>query len=108
MPLVSPTINLAASLILPCENEDKIVNYLKNGVICCVSPCFVWDVLDKNKGIVDGLRILTDGVWEWPSDLPYYVANYHVSLNKDFIFHMMQNNWTIPDKNEINMEALEL
>ena len=43
------------------ESEDKIVEYLDNGVAFCVTAGLVSDVLDETKGVIGNLEILTDG-----------------------------------------------
>ncbi len=48
----------------------------------------VCDVLDESKGVIGSLEILTDGEWIWPSDLSYYLQNYHIKLDERFIDHI--------------------
>lgn len=92
----------------PQAYEDKIINYLKSGIIYCNSPGLIMDVLTKNDKIIGNLNILTDGVWLWPSDLSYYVEQYHVKINEDFVDHMKKTNWTMIKLEEINWIKLEL
>lgn len=92
----------------PQVNEDSIVKYLENGIIYCISPGLVYDVLDEKRGIIGSLSTLTDGKWIWPSDLSYYVRKYHVKLNEEFLLYMENNNWTIPNDHDIELEQLEL
>ncbi|MBD5394294.1 MAG: hypothetical protein HDR71_08475 [Lachnospiraceae bacterium] len=92
----------------PQFNEDKIIKYLEEGVIYCVSPGLTTDILGKSNEIIDSLKILTDGEWIWPSDLSYYVKKYHVKLNEKFILHMQNAYWTVPNRQEIKLEQLEL
>ena len=93
--------------LIPNLNEDKIISYLKSGTIFCVSPGIVQDVLSKDEKIIGSLKILTDGVWIWPSDLVYYIQEYHVSLDNDFISHMCESNWMCITMNTIDLEKLE-
>ena len=74
------------------DKESKIINYLNNGKIFCIAP-----VLDESKGVIGSLEILTDGEWIWPSDLSYYLQNYHIKLDEQFIDHIKKNNWKVPD-----------
>ena len=89
----------------PDPNEDKIICYLESGEIflACASPSI--DVLLKEKRYIGALKILTDGVWAWSSDLAYYVKEYHIALNNDFISHMSNNGWVI-NKDAIDLEGL--
>lgn len=86
----------------PNANEDKIICYLESGEVFLVSPSVTRDVLLRDKRFIGCLKILTDGIWTWPSDLAYYVKEYHVALNKDFISHMSNNGWVI------NKDAIDL
>lgn len=55
------------------ENEEKVIEYLDNGIAFCITAGLVSDALDETKGVIGNLEILTDGVWAWPSDLSYYI-----------------------------------
>lgn len=89
------------------KDEEKIVKYLTNGVAFVSSPGIVRDVFDEEK-IIGSLSILTDGEWMWPSDLAYYVLNYHVKLPEDFIVHMQYKDWVSPQENEIDFTSIEM
>jgi hypothetical protein len=39
--------------------------------------------------------LLTDGDWLWPSVLLYYVFQYHLQIDADFIDHARANQWII-------------
>ena len=91
----------------PEENEDKIINYLNDGVVFCVCPGLVFDVLDESKGIIGSLELLTDGEWVWASDLSYYVANYHVRLDEKFMEHIKENGWMIQDREKIDLSKID-
>ena len=92
----------------PQAYEDKIINYLKNGIIYCNSPGLIMDALDENDKVIGNLNILTDVEWLWTSDLSYYVEQYHVKVNEDFVEHMKKSNWTMINLEEINLVQLEL
>lgn len=92
----------------PSEIEDKIVEYLENGVVFCVTPELVFDILDETKGVITNLELLTDGVWVWYSDLAYYVKNYHVELDEEFIQYVQNKKWIMPDEKEFDLLKLSL
>jgi hypothetical protein len=81
----------------PHPDEEKIVHYLKSGA--CLAGCggVEKDILNPATGPYLSLDILTDGVWEWPAYLPYYVNNYHLRLPEAFVARMRANNWTVPE-----------
>ena len=40
---------------------------------------------------------MTDGKYIWPGDVAYYVLNYDLQLNKEFIDYMIEHEWTVPN-----------
>jgi hypothetical protein len=71
------------------KNESKIVSYLEQGdeITFLMGPCF--DVLkDKEEVINHSSSIRSDGVWRWPSELSYYVKNYHIKLPTEFLNYL--------------------
>ncbi len=79
---------------------DKICKYLDSGLPLIVSPGLVLDVIDESKGDAGSPSILTDGKWAWSGVLSYYVKNYNLMLDSDFIDTMISNDWRIPVKEE--------
>jgi hypothetical protein len=82
----------AASL----ENESTILAYLTNGNVLATSPMLLHDALDAGGKPIGTLQILTDGTWEWPSDLAHYVRTHHARLPADFVRHMASRHWEVP------------
>jgi hypothetical protein len=90
------------------EDEDKVGEYLQQGAVLVSSFGVAEDVLDSSVGLVCSPDILTDGIWAWPADLAYYVRKYHVSLPGEFIAHVRQNEWRVPEQPEIDLSELTL
>lgn len=91
----------------PYEHEDRIAQYLRNGVLLIASPGVIEDVLSPGQ-LIGGPHILTDGVWAWPSDLAHYVEKYHVRLPSEFTDHMAQRNWAVPPEDSFRLDLLSL
>lgn len=87
--------------------EGRIVQYLRAGSSLMASPTLVGDALDQSKDVLIPLEILTDGIWSWPSDLAYYVENYHVELPADFVRHMQEQDWQPPVLSHEALVALD-
>ena len=51
---------------------------------------------------------MTDGKYIWPGDLAYYVMNYDLQLDSEFIDHMIEHEWAVPDDMEIDFDNLEV
>ena len=77
-------------------DEDRIVAYLEAGV--CLAACggVQHDVLDSSAKGVTSPDMVTDGVWLWPGELPYYVAKHGVAVPEEFVAHMRENGWAVP------------
>ena len=75
---------------------DKVCTYLNSGIPLIVSPGTALDVIDEAKGVAGSPSILTDGKWAWSGVLSYYVKNYNIQLNDEFIETMIENGWKIP------------
>ena len=75
---------------------DKICAYLDNGIPLIVSPGTALDIIDESKGIAGSPSVLTDGKWAWSGVLSYYVKNYNLQLDDEFIETMVENGWVIP------------
>ena len=74
----------------------RITSYLARGAVLQASPGLVRDVLAEGSPVIGGLKILTDGTWAWPSDLPHYVERYHARLPEAFVEHMAKSGWEPP------------
>lgn len=87
-------------------HEPQIVEYLRMGLLFIACPGIVCDCLKSDKAPIASPDILTDGVWAWPGDLPYYVEHYHVALPEDFVGHMSQSHFTIPKGIDVTQLSL--
>lgn len=89
----------------PRHDEENVIYYLQHGVVCEISldRGMDYDVLQPGKRIekfsgdqlIQPNVLLTDGVWVWPGALIYYVREYHVILDPDFLQHAEAKNWNI-------------
>ncbi|MFE2826346.1 hypothetical protein [Streptomyces sp. NPDC059271] len=78
-------------------DEEKIVAYLRGGTGIWSEMSAGPDVLDPEAPTLPGIgSLFTDGTWLWRQDLPYYVAKYHISLPSDFIAHVRNAEYRIP------------
>lgn len=91
----------------PQQDEAQVIEYLRKGILFIGCPGVVADPLDPSQ-IAGSPHTLTDGVWAWPGDLPYYVEKYHARLPNDFVLHMRNNRWQVPREDTVSLEQLEL
>ncbi len=74
----------------PDKYQNDLINYMKtHGETKCVCGL----ARDIISGKTIGTRtIISDGVFRWTNDLIYYVENYNLKLNDDFIQYVLNNN----------------
>ena len=85
-------------------DEDRIVAYLEESPTMLWSPTLVYDVLRPEVDIGTE-TIKTDGVWEWPADLAYYVRRYHVAMEPEFVAHMRARGWSPPLPQQVDLDV---
>lgn len=88
---------------------EKICAYLDSGLPLIVSPGVAFDIVDEAKGVAGSPSILTDGKWAWSGVLSYYVKNYNLRLNDEFLETMISNGWQLPiSENELDYSNINL
>ncbi|WP_231493981.1 hypothetical protein [Nocardiopsis sp. CNT312] len=73
--------------------KERIAHYLDRGSVVVAATRILHDILDEGRSPICSLHILTDGVWLWPSGLPFYVRRYNVRVPHDFISHAESSGW---------------
>lgn len=72
----------------PIKEKEKIIRYMKKCNIIAVAPAIVRDILNPNNKIAE-LCLMSDGKYEWRSDVIYYVEKYDMELPEEFIKHVL-------------------
>ena len=87
---------LAATTAGP--DEEELAAYLESGLVYRTVDQIARDMLadDPDEAPIGPLRLLTDGTYVWPSDLPYYLRSYHLQLPRAFIIHARESEFRIP------------
>jgi hypothetical protein len=76
----------------PHEKEKEIFEYLEKGERFLSMMGAFHDVID-GKSFSGYDSYSTDGIWNWRSDLPYYIRKYHVRLSDEFMIYLQGKNW---------------
>jgi|GEM_PF-755286 len=71
----------------PIKEKQKIIEYMKKAEILAVAPAAIRDVLNPEIRIPD-LFLMGDGVYEWRSDIVYYLERYDLELPEEFLDHV--------------------
>jgi hypothetical protein len=80
----------------PDALEPRILAYLDSGRRYLVDAGIARDLIDPKHPIIGVPNVVTDGVWAWTVDVPYYVRKYHLRLPGEFVEHMQENDWIVP------------
>lgn len=90
----------------PGRHDGEIASYLESGIPLIDIMESTTDVIGGDARISGGSSILTDGTWIWRQDLPFYVKNYHLELDRDFVEHAMKMDFAIPEPDRASLLAL--
>lgn len=77
-------------------DEDRIATYLDAGHLYKAATGVVEDWFADDEIAIGPPHLLTDGVYVWPVDLPYYLRTYHLRLPKAFTIHVANNGYAMP------------
>lgn len=88
--------------------KDEICNYLQNGIKLAACAGVVRDVICPEKGVIGSPDSLSDGIWIWHADLLYYVKEYGLKLNEEFVEHMKHNSWQVPKEVNFDFDNIEV
>ncbi len=72
------------------KNKSKILNHLKNGEVIAAIVGTAKDVF-TNEVINGEWVLMTDGIYEWGSDIVYYYDKYNLILPTEFLNHAIEN-----------------
>ncbi|MEV4704049.1 hypothetical protein [Actinoplanes sp. NPDC049316] len=81
------------------RSEAEIVAYLRSGHMISAVMEGSRDVFDDTP-FPEGSgcsSFLTDGAWVWRNDLSHYVEKYHVQMPDEFVRHLVESGFRVPD-----------
>jgi hypothetical protein len=87
-------------------DEARVASYLGSAAILAATGSSVDDYFNPANKAVARLMVATDGTWQWPLDLGYYVREYHVELPAEFVAHMRQRSWEPPELTHADLVRL--
>ena len=90
------------------RSEAKIVEYLRAGHILAgimewLPDHFDGTRFDEGSGAAS---LITDGVWAWRLDLAHYVEKYHVQVPDEFVRHLVESGFRVPELSQQDLIAL--
>jgi hypothetical protein len=75
--------------ISPSEFKYILLDYLSTGESIAKAPAVLVDHVTGVKLENIELEMLTDGEWQWRSDLFYYVEKYNLRIDEEFLTHIL-------------------
>ncbi|MFI1306905.1 hypothetical protein [Streptomyces sioyaensis] len=87
-------------------DEDRIVQYFRDGEELFSAMGTVGDVLGSNERILGGDSVFTDGEWVWRGDLWFYLSRYHVRLPDGLPTRVREQEYTLPVVDEARLISL--
>lgn len=85
----------------------KIIEYLNSGVLLLSWMGYFTDF--RTNGLIAPDSYFTDGIWVWPSHLPYYLKKHpNMILDKDFIEYLSSKQFKMNFENEFLKHKTEL
>ncbi len=95
---------------LSLEDAAAVGAYLDNATAIMQTTDRTRDVLADNDEKVVPLTIRTDGEYVWPGPVAYYVRNYAVAPQGEFIQYLWERNFELraPSEEEVKEALAEL
>lgn len=90
------------------KRMKEICQYLKEGSVLVACGGIAQDVINPQNGGAGCPDMITDGIWIWPGDLAYYVMQYNLKLDEDFIHTMKENKWHVNCNTNIDFDNIEI
>ena len=74
----------------PMEEKEKVVQYMNTrSEVIAAAPAIVRDVLNPEVKIPE-LLLMSDGKYQWRSDIIYYVEKYDLELPEEFVNYVLE------------------
>ena len=68
----------------PIKEKRKVVEYMNKSKVIAVAPAIVRDIINPDN-IIPELLLMSDGIYEWRSDIIYYVEKYDMGYQKNLL-----------------------
>ena len=73
----------------PMKEKEKVLEYMKNAEHIGYMPGIARDVFHPEIWTTD-LSLMSDGKYQWRSDIIYYVEKYDMELPEEFVEHALR------------------
>lgn len=97
-------LNLNTSEI---EDASEVSSYLKSGTIFLAAAGLDQDTKDPSKGNAVPIGWATDGANVWPLSLQYYIDNYKIGIDEQFLAEIRTKNYRCPSVDEDKLTMIK-
>ena len=73
----------------PMKEKEKVLEYMKNAEHIAYSPGIARDVFHPEIWTTE-VSLMSDGKYQWRSDIIYYVEKYDMELPEEFVEHALR------------------
>lgn len=93
---------------VPMEEIGALRNYLENAPIVFTGPTNLPDQLDSSRPASVPDTWHTDGSWLWPGAVGYYLSQYGVPPEPEFLDHLRARRFELPEVSEQARQAAQI
>jgi hypothetical protein len=87
----------------------RVMSYLDGGAVVLRAPALMDDHLDDTRRGCVPMTFMTDGEWVWSDEHRYYLQQYGILPEPDFLRHMERHDYQTPAVTEAERKsALQL
>jgi hypothetical protein len=97
-------LNLNTSEI---EDAPEVSSYLKSGSTFLAAAGLDQDTKDPSKGNAVPIGWATDGANVWPLSLQYYIDNYKIGIDEQFLTEIRTRNYQCPSVDEDKLTMIK-
>lgn len=90
------------------DEAPRLLAYLKAGSLVLFAHSYAEDAYYPEKPPAVPLTFATDGTWVWPGAVAYYLEQYEMPPEDEFLNHIRSRNYEPPEVSEEALEAARL
>ncbi|QWF79501.1 TNT domain-containing protein [Amycolatopsis sp. CA-230715] len=90
---------------LEVDEQDRVLDYLDHAPVVVSERGYDVDLLAASPAPAVPVAFHTDGVWIWPAAVNFYLHEYGVAPEPDFVQHIRSAGFALPEVGEQTVQA---
>lgn len=90
---------------LEVDEQDRVLDYLDHAPVVVSERGYDVDLLAATPAPAVPVAFHTDGVWIWPAAVNFYLQEYGVAPEPDFVQHIRSAGFALPEVGEQTVQA---